>query len=62
MSSEIYLAGDASGNRKYLSLINGVENTQVGYANGKIINPLISRFVITIPVMPKPSKWFMIQV
>lgn len=40
MSSEIYLAGGCFwGLEKYLSLINGVENTQVGYANGKTINP-----------------------
>jgi methionine-S-sulfoxide reductase len=40
MSSEIYLAGGCFwGTEKYLSLINGVENTQVGYANGKTINP-----------------------
>ena len=40
MSSEIYLAGGCFwGTEKYLSLIKGVENTQVGYANGKTINP-----------------------
>ncbi|NLN64446.1 MAG: peptide-methionine (S)-S-oxide reductase MsrA [Clostridiaceae bacterium] len=40
MSSEIYLAGGCFwGSEKYLSLINGVENTQVGYANGNTINP-----------------------
>jgi methionine-S-sulfoxide reductase len=40
MSSEIYLAGGCFwGTEKFLSLINGVENTQVGYANGKTINP-----------------------
>lgn len=40
MSSEIYLAGGCFwGTEKFLSLINGVDNTQVGYANGKTINP-----------------------
>ena len=40
MSSEIYLAGGCFwGTEKYLSLINGVENTQVGYANGRTTNP-----------------------
>jgi len=40
MSSEIYLAGGCFwGMERYLSLIDGVENTQVGYANGKTINP-----------------------
>lgn len=40
MSSEIYLAGGCFwGTEKYLSLIQGVENTQVGYANGKTLNP-----------------------
>lgn len=40
MSSEIYLAGGCFwGTEKYFSLIQGVENTQVGYANGKTLNP-----------------------
>jgi len=40
MSNEIYLAGGCFwGVEKYVSLISGVENTQVGYANGKTINP-----------------------
>lgn len=40
MSSEIYLAGGCFwGTEKFLSLINGVENTQVGYTNGKTLNP-----------------------
>jgi len=40
MTSVIYLAGGCFwGTEKYLSLIKGVENTQVGYANGKTLNP-----------------------
>lgn len=40
MSYEIYLAGGCFwGLEKYLSLISGVEHTQVGYANGKTVNP-----------------------
>lgn len=40
MSCEIYLAGGCFwGLEKYLSLIPGIEHTQVGYANGKTINP-----------------------
>lgn len=38
--AEIYLAGGCFwGSQKYLSLINGVVLTEVGYANGKINNP-----------------------
>jgi len=40
MSLEIYLAGGCFwGMEKYLSLIKGVESTQVGYANGKTLFP-----------------------
>ncbi|MDD4296587.1 MAG: peptide-methionine (S)-S-oxide reductase MsrA [Ruminiclostridium sp.] len=40
MSNEIYLAGGCFwGVERYVSLISGVEKTQVGYANGKTINP-----------------------
>lgn len=40
MSSEIYLAGGCFwGMEKYLSLIEGVESTQVGYANGNKLFP-----------------------
>ena len=40
MSSEIYLAGGCFwGVEKYLSLIQGVESTQVGYANGNTLCP-----------------------
>ncbi|NLM10406.1 MAG: peptide-methionine (S)-S-oxide reductase MsrA [Clostridiaceae bacterium] len=40
MSSEIYLAGGCFwGLEKYLSLIKGIESTQVGYANGKTLFP-----------------------
>lgn len=40
MSSEIYLAGGCFwGMEKFLSLIHGVEHTQVGYANGETLNP-----------------------
>jgi methionine-S-sulfoxide reductase len=40
MASEIYLAGGCFwGMEKYLSLIKGVEATQVGYANGKTLFP-----------------------
>lgn len=38
--AEIYLAGGCFwGMEKYLSLIRGVQNTQVGYANGATANP-----------------------
>ncbi len=38
--SEIYLAGGCFwGMEKYLATINGVESTQVGYANGRTENP-----------------------
>ena len=37
---EIYLAGGCFwGLEKYLSLIQGVQSTQVGYANGRTVNP-----------------------
>jgi methionine-S-sulfoxide reductase len=37
---EIYLAGGCFwGTEKYFSLINGVRETQVGYANGSTANP-----------------------
>jgi peptide methionine sulfoxide reductase msrA/msrB len=40
MTKEIYLAGGCFwGTEKYLSLINGVSATEVGYANGKTENP-----------------------
>lgn len=38
--SEIYLAGGCFwGTEKYLASIKGVQSTQVGYANGRTINP-----------------------
>lgn len=40
MSSEIYLAGGCFwGMEKYISLVKGVESTQVGFANGKTMFP-----------------------
>lgn len=38
--SEIYLAGGCFwGTEKYIASIRGVQSTQVGYANGKTVNP-----------------------
>ena len=40
MSREIYLAGGCFwGCQKYFDLIDGVESTSVGYANGPTVNP-----------------------
>ncbi|HZK26076.1 MAG TPA: peptide-methionine (S)-S-oxide reductase MsrA [Thermoclostridium sp.] len=47
MSAEIYLAGGCFwGVEKYLSLIQGVESTQVGYANGNTQHPTYEQVCI----------------
>lgn len=64
MSSEIYLAGGCFwGVEKYLSLIKGVESTQVGYANGKTLFPTYEEVchnntghAETVKVVYDPSK------
>lgn len=60
MQKEIYLAvGCFWGVEKYFSLIDGVLETQVGYANGNTDTPPIIRSVTKIQAMPKPLKSYM---
>ncbi len=64
MNKEIYLAGGCFwGTEHFLKLINGVESTQVGYANGNIANPTyqqvctgITNFAETVKVQYDPKK------
>ena len=64
-TKEIYLAGGCFwGTEHFLKLIDGVETTQVGYANGNIANPTYKQvctgttdFAETVKVQYDPLKW-----
>jgi len=63
-TKEIYLAGGCFwGTEHFLKLIDGVETTQVGYANGNIANPTYKQvctgttdFAETVKVQYDPIK------
>jgi peptide methionine sulfoxide reductase msrA/msrB len=51
---EIYLAGGCFwGTEHFLKQIEGVEVTQVGYANGNIANPTYNRFAQVLRTLSK---------
>lgn len=52
---EIYLAGGCFwGTEHFLKQIEGVEATQVGYANGNIANPTYQQVCTGTRTLPKP--------
>lgn len=54
-TKEIYLAGGCFwGTEHFLKLIDGVETTQVGYANGHNCIRLINKYVPELRTLQKP--------